>query len=417
MNEKENKKSGSLEHNSNYNQKTSMENLKIWKTNIKKLYLFQFLINFHLISGVLIPFFTQWGKLSFFEIMCLESYFTIMILIFEIPCGAIADMISRKSLLFLGGLSNVLAALIYSSYPNIFIFAIGETLWAFSQASISGTDQAIVYDSLKKIGLQNKINIKMARIQSSLLIGIFISAPIGSIIGELISLPFVMFIMVVPFFLATITSLTIKEPNQFIIKTRQKKYQEVIISGFKELKNTKRLRIFAFEYIFLEVIVFFLIWTYQPYLELVEIDLIYFGFVSAAMTISQVVFTNIVPTLGTNIKNKSLLIRIYTIIPGICFILLGLTLVKSIGIILMLLIIGLGFSRKIFFIESINKQIKIDDRATVLSTINMFSSLLRAILYPIIGLLVTWNLMYTFIILGGLIIIDASLMRIKNEYF
>jgi len=81
----------------------SEKDLKTWKWNIKKLYLFQFLMNFHLISGVLIPFFIQWGKLSFFEIMCLESYFTIMILIFEIPCGAIADYISRKFMLFLGG--------------------------------------------------------------------------------------------------------------------------------------------------------------------------------------------------------------------------------------------------------------------------------------------------------------------------
>jgi len=257
----------------------------------------------------------------------------------------------------------------------------------------------------------------MARIQSSLLIGIFISAPLGSIIGELISLSFVMFIMIVPFFLATIIPLTIKEPNQFIVEKKPKKYQKVIISGFNELKNTKTLRIFAFEYIYLEVIVFFLIWTYQPYLELLEVDLIYYGFVSAAMTASQVFFTNLVPKLEQNITTKRLLIQTYTLIPGICFILLGITFIKLLGIILILIVVGLGFSRKIFFVEAINKEIKTKDRATVLSTINMFSNLLRALLYPIIGLLVTWNLMYTFMILGGLIILDGFLMRIKDEDF
>lgn len=390
---------------------------KKWKWNIRKLYLFQFFVNFHLIAGVLVPFFTQWGKLSFFEIMCLESYFTVMILLFEIPCGAIADTIGRKFSLFLGGLSIIFAALIYSSYPNIFIFAIGETLWAFSQASISGTDQALVYDSLKKIGKEKKISQKMARIQSSLLIAIVISSPLGSILGDLISLPFVMFIMIVPFFIATLISLTVKEPNESIVKTHSKKYRSVINSGFNELKDSKMLRIFAFEYIYIDVIVFFLIWTYQPYLELLEIDLIYFGFVAASMTASQVLFTNIVPRLEQSITHKSLLIRLYTLIPGLLFILLGFTIIKWLGILLILLVIGMGFSRRIFFVEAINKEIKIDDRATVLSTINMFGSLLRAILYPIVGILVEWNLQYTFIILGAIIIMDSLLTRIKTKYF
>jgi DHA3 family tetracycline resistance protein-like MFS transporter len=73
----------------------------------------------HLIAGVLLPFFLMWGKISFVEVMFLQSYFTIMILIFEIPCGAIADHFSRKLSLILGTISTALAALIYSSYPSI----------------------------------------------------------------------------------------------------------------------------------------------------------------------------------------------------------------------------------------------------------------------------------------------------------
>jgi fucose permease len=72
-----------------------VNSMKSWKLNILKLYLFNFMMGFHMISGVLLPFFLTWGKLTFVEIMILQSFFTLMIVILEIPCGAVADHISR----------------------------------------------------------------------------------------------------------------------------------------------------------------------------------------------------------------------------------------------------------------------------------------------------------------------------------
>ncbi len=389
-----------------------------WTWNIRKIYLFHFLINFHLISGVLIPFFTTWGRLSFFQLMCLESYFTVMILLFEIPCGAISDYISRRFSIFLAGLANAIAVVIYASYPHILLFALGETLWAFSAALISGTDQALIYDSLKKMEKKNQINSKMATLQSALLAGIAISAPIGSMLGHLISLPFVMFIMVIPFSLATFVALTLKEPNKTLIKTQPKRYSEVISSGFKELTQKKELRILGFEYLSVEIVAFFLFWMYQPYLEQLQINLAYYGFVASAMTVSQLILTKLAPKLDLMSKNKKLLIQFYTFIPGIAFVLMALIQIPLISVFLVLIVVGFGFSRRIFFIEAINTRIGSDERATVLSTINMFSSLVRAIFYPFVGYFVMWSLNCTFIILGIIIILDAvAFVRIKNEYF
>ncbi|MFX0140273.1 MAG: hypothetical protein ACFFDN_41920, partial [Candidatus Hodarchaeota archaeon] len=64
----------------------------------------------------------------------------------------------------------------------------------------------------------------------------------------------------------------------------------------------------------------------------------------------------------------------------------------------------------------INKQIETENRATVISTINMLASVIRAILYPLVGYFVMWNLSITFILLGTLIIVFTLISRIKNEY-
>ncbi|MFX1308772.1 MAG: MFS transporter [Promethearchaeota archaeon] len=391
-------------------------NLNKWRANIWKSYLIQFIEGFHLISGILLPFFLTWGKLTFVEVMFLQSYFTIMILIFEIPCGAIADYISRKFSLILGALSTAFAALIYGSYPNIFIFAIGETLWAFGAALTSGTNMAFIYDTLRKLGKENDVSKVMARNRSFSLLGIAISAPIGSIIGAYFSLNLVMSLIFVPFIIATLILLTLKEPNHELERKKTDKYFTIVKSGFIELTNNKILSILAIEMIITESLVFFLIWTYQVYLEALNFQLIFYGFVSTGMTLIQIVFNNIVPTLENKINDKRKFLKFYTIIPGIAFILMALIHFIPVSILLILIVIGFGFSRSLIFVKGINMQIESENRATVISTINMIASLIRAILYPLVGYLVMWNLNMTFILLGVLIIIFALISRIKSEH-
>jgi MFS family permease len=395
--------------------KVSLENLEIWRANIRKSYLISFIEGFHLISGILLPFFLTWGRLTFVEVMFLQSYFTIMILVFEIPCGAIADYISRKFSLILGALTTAFAGLIYGSYPSIIIFTIGETLWALGAALTSGTNMAFIYDTLRKLGRENEISKVMARNRSFSLLGVAISAPVGSIIGAYFSLNLVMSLIFIPFILATIISLTLKEPNHNLEKKKNDKYLTIVKSGIKELTTNKILRLLAVEMVITEAIVFFLIWTYQVYLEALNFQLIFFGFVSMSMTLVQVLFNNILPTLENKIYNKRRLLRIYTIIPGIAFILMALIQYIPVSIPLILIVIGFGFSRSLIFVKGINQQIKTENRATVISAINMIASLIRAILYPLVGYLVMWNLNLTFIVLGVIIIIFAVISRIKSD--
>jgi len=391
------------------------KNLSKWRANIWKSYLIHFIEGFHFISGILLPFFLTWGKLRFVEVMFLQSYFTVMILVFEIPCGAIADYISRKFSLILGALSIAFAGLIYGSYPNILIFIIGETLWAFGGALTSGTDQAFIYDTLRKLGRENDVSKVTARNRSFSLLGIAISAPIGSIIGAYFSLNLVMSLIFIPFIIAALISISLKEPNHDLDRKKTDNYFTIVKSGITALTKNKTLRILSYEMIITESLVFFLIWTYQIYLELLNIQLIFFGFVSTSMTIIQILFNNVLTTLENKIDDKRRFLQLYTIIPGVGFVLMALIYFIPVSIPLILIVIGFGFSRSLIFVKVINKQIETENRATVISTINMMASLIRAVLYPLVGYFVMWNLSGTFIALGCIIVIFALLSRIKSE--
>ena len=386
-----------------------------YEANIWKSYLFHLFTGFFLISGVLIPFFLTWGKLTFFEVMLLQSYFTIMIFLFEIPCGAIADYLSRKASLFLGALAIAIAGLIYGSIPNLFIFMIGETFFALGFAFISGTDEALVYDTLKKMEREEEMPKIMGKNKSFFLVGIGISAPLGSILALFVQINLIMTLMFIPFLIAAFIAISFKEPNHDL-ERKTKGYFSVIRSGIKELKNNKNLRILAMDLILVEALVLFIIWMYQLYFDYLSVPLVFFGFVAASMTLSEIICTNLLPKFERHYKNKKSILTIYTLIPGIAYILIAFIFFAPIVIALVLIVIGFGFSRRIIFINGINKEIETENRATVLSTISMIGNIIRTVLYPIVGILVMWSLNYTFIILGISVILMALVSQVKNEH-
>ena len=68
-----------------------------FKSNIWKMYAFRFLISMHFFSAVLIPFFLDYGNISFTKIMLLQSWFAFWSFVLEIPTGTIADYFGRKT--------------------------------------------------------------------------------------------------------------------------------------------------------------------------------------------------------------------------------------------------------------------------------------------------------------------------------
>lgn len=391
------------------------EKPKNYKLNIYKSYILYFILGIHTVRAVYYAFSTVWGGLTFFGIMILQSYFMFMIFIFEIPSGAIADYLGRKKALSLAGITLVAAATFYSIYPSIFLFFIAETFWAFALALSSGTQEAFLYSTLKVYGEEKELSKILGRVQTLNLVALTLSAPLGAIIADAFSLQSTMNCLAVVYFAAFLMTFTLKEPP-YRNEKDSKSYISTLKEGFKELKNNKVLRILCFDRVFIGVLIFFLFWTYQPFLLSFNTTYFWIGIITSLMNIMNAAFMNIYPKLFKHVKRKILLLVIIDIINGIAFILLGFTMNQILGTILILIIVGFGYPRFLIYVNGINNQIESDDRATVLSTINMIGSLIMAIIYPFVGLIVMWNLYAVFIIIGILILILTLFTRVKSEY-
>ena len=386
-----------------------------FKSNIWKMYAFRFLISMHFFSAVLIPFFLDYGNISFTKVMLLQSWFAFWSFILEIPTGTIADYFGRKTSLAFGALFTGLAAFTYIIYPNIYIFLLAEFLFAMSLALMSGSDDALIYDSLKKIGKEHKSKKIFANISSYQIAAIAVSAPIGSLIAGHFGVRWAMGAVVIPSILALVIGLTLKEPKTKR-KIESKRYLNIMVGGVKYLKAHKILKILAFDNVGVTVMAFFVIWTYQLKLIELGIPIVFFGFVHAIIAISQVAVMQNFSGLEKLLKSKKRYLLFSAIITGVFFIVLGLSKEPILAIISITIIAGFGLSRQRLFASYMNKYIESHNRATVISSIMMLKRFSRMIIYPIIALLVEWSLMYTFIILGAATIIITYFSKVEEEH-
>jgi len=383
--------------------------------NIKKSYVYNFLKNFTLLSGVLVPFFTVWGGITFAQIMILQAIFTFSMSILEVPTGVVADRFGRKTSLILSGVVTGIGALVYSSYPSFWIFVLGEILWAAGSALASGADSALIYDSLKQDGRETRSKSVFNRAETWGLLAMVISAPIGSLAAKQFGINWAMLLTSIPMFIAVIIGLTLKEPP-LGEKKEQRNYFKILKSGLIYFKNHKILKILAFDYISIIVLSFFLVWVYQVVLKKLNFPLEYYGFVHGAIVVAEIIILNSVIKIETAINSKKRYILLSSLLVGICYLILAFSINTYVAITCMLLIAGFGLTLKPLFQNYMNKYIESEQRATVLSAINMTKSTVAAIANIIFGYLVDWNITYTLLGIGTMVIIFALISRVEEEH-
>lgn len=125
------------------------------KRNIMADYVYCLLRNIDFSSAIWVLYLSYKG-LSLWEIGLIEGIFHITGLLFEVPSGAIADKIGRKNCMIAGRICGFLATIIELFATNFFGFAIGFVLAALGYNFNSGSEEALVYDSLKAVGEEER---------------------------------------------------------------------------------------------------------------------------------------------------------------------------------------------------------------------------------------------------------------------
>lgn len=77
--------------------------------------------------------------------------------VLEVPSGYMSDRLGRKITLMASAVAGCAAALLQGFGSTFLVFAIGQVLLGASMAFSSGTDEAMLYESLKAVGREDEI--------------------------------------------------------------------------------------------------------------------------------------------------------------------------------------------------------------------------------------------------------------------
>lgn len=382
------------------------------KFNIYRLYVIKTAKWFSLITPFIVIFLTDTG-LSMSQIFLLKSVYSIGMLSIEIPSGYFGDVWGRKKTLIIGTLLTTVGYGIYSGSFVFWQFMVAELILGIGQSFISGTDSAMLYDSLKSTNDEKNYLKYEGRVTS---VGNFSEAIAGVLGGLLagISLRFPFICQTALSALAIPAAFTLVEPKLNLEKR---------VAGLKDILKVikfaivdyKQLRYFILFSSLIGTATLTYAWLLQPFLIEAKLPLVLFGVVWTALNL----------TVGTLSILAHRIEKRYTRqqITGAIFILIALGfLLSSIRISLWALPIVFGFYlvRGVatpVLKDYINVLIDSDVRATVLSLRNMFIRIIFAVIGPVLGWIIDRYSLKTSLVVGGLFFLLSGTILYYFTYF
>lgn len=206
--------------------------------NVRLAYILSFLSECYWPWVVALFFYLRY--FSFAEIATLWAIQMAASNLFEVPTGAFADRVGRKTAIFLSFAIGALSLFIFPFTTAFGIFVVLEILRGLSNALYSGSMEALVYDSLKDEGEEDKYPQVAANIETIIWTGWAISAAVG---GYLYSWQYQSpwLIQALMFVVAAIGALWLVEPKIDSIKVTFKLALRQNIEGLKELFQNSRV--------------------------------------------------------------------------------------------------------------------------------------------------------------------------------
>ena len=374
------------------------------KHNIIKLHILKGISWFMLSMPIIVIFFQDHG-LSLTQIMQLQAAYSLSVAIFEIPSGYIADLFGRKKTIVLSTLFSFFGFLIFSFFSGFNEFIIAEICVGIGGSLMSGSDTALLYDTLIEENEQ-KTYTKVEG--NNYAIGNF-SEAIAGVVGGLLAvnhlyLPVYLQTIILFFSIPISLSLIEAKANKKLALSFQSIKNVLYFSLIKNLK-LKWLIIFSS---FMGVPTLSIAWLAQPFFQEINIPILYFGLLWALLNLTA----GISSFNSHKFSSKSNIFK-YSIIMIVSFILLSLyqSLVGLIFIFIIYIIRGLVTP---ILKNLININISSEKRATVLSIRSFIIRISFATIAPLLGFIADKeSLQYSFFLLTIIITITLCLSCFK----
>ena len=374
------------------------------KHNIIKLHILKGISWFMLSMPIIVIFFQDHG-LSLAQIMQLQAAYSLSVAIFEIPSGYIADLFGRKKTIVLSTLFSFFGFLIFSFFSGFNEFIIAEICVGIGGSLMSGSDTALMYDTLIEENEQKTYTKVEGK---NYAIGNF-SESIAGVVGGLLAVNHLylpVYLQTIILFFSIPISLSLIEPK--VNKKLALSFQSIKnVLYFSLIKNLKLKWLIIFSS-FMGVATLSIAWLAQPFFQEINIPILYFGLLWALLNL-----TAGLSSFNSHKFNSKNNIFKYSIIMIVSFILLSIYQSLA-GLIFIFIIYAVRGLVTPLLKNLININISSEKRATILSIRSFIIRISFASIAPFLGFIADKiSLQYSFFILTIIIIITLCLSCYK----
>jgi MFS family permease len=331
----------------------------------------------------IILLFYNHNNLTTRHLFIIQAVYSLTIVLFEIPSGYIADVWGRKQTLVMGALFCFIGYMVYSFSGGFWEFLVAEILLGFGNSCISGTDTAMLYDSL----VEKKQEDNYLKIEGKMTsVGNFAEAIAGVLGGFLAAintrLPFIIQAFIALIAIPAAISLYEPKLHAFSQKTT---FNDVLNAFRNVLFKNKKLRKNLIISSVIGASTLSMAWFVQPYFKLVNVPVALYGILwtvlNASVGISALLAYKVESKLGEN-RTTNFIVFSSTLLY------LSLSYVQSVWAIALILLFYMvrGIATPVLK-DYINKQIPSETRASVLSLRNLIIRGIFSTLAPFVGYL------------------------------
>jgi MFS family permease len=230
--------------------------------------------------------FYEANGLTIRDLFVIQSIYSVTIVLIEIPSGYIADVFGRKNSMVVGTFFSFLGVLTYTLSFGFDGFLVAALCLGVGQSFISGSDTALMYDSLAELNRSEDFIKLEGRTISMGNLAEATAFVIGGFLAQ-ISLRTPFYYQVGIALVGFIIALLLVEP----------KIARLEDGAIKPWKNIKRIIRYAMmeksilrAYIFYSAIIgvatLTMAWFAQPYFKTLEIGVVYFGLIGAGLNLA-----------------------------------------------------------------------------------------------------------------------------------
>lgn len=166
------------------------------------------------------------------QISLLLALWSVPVVLFEIPSGILSDRWSRKGMLVASSLLKVCCFLCWMLDTTFLFFALGFIAWGLAEAFASGSEEALLYDSLKRDGQEESFEQVYSRSQAVAAISVGLSCFAGGFFVHHYGFSFVLLASLIVSFLVFLLVLGFQEVNLF--KERLSQHEDTTWATFGE---------------------------------------------------------------------------------------------------------------------------------------------------------------------------------------